>query len=170
VDGVGHILALIGLDLLLLVGWIAIPLGLSGNFILLGAALLTAIVTRFEAVGWVALIVMAVAVVVGEIIEALLGSLVAQRYGASKWGMIGAFLGGILGAIVGTAVLPIIGSLFFSFLGVAIGAVALEFAHRKKAGPGMRAGWGALLGKCMATAIKMAIGTAMIVYIVIRTH
>ena len=61
VDNVWHILALIGLDLLLLIGWIAIPLGLSGNFILLGAALLTAIVTRFEAVGWIALIAMAAA-------------------------------------------------------------------------------------------------------------
>jgi uncharacterized protein YqgC (DUF456 family) len=169
-DGAWHILALIGLDLVLLIGWIAIPLGLAGNFILLGAALVTAIVTRFETVGWIALIVMAVAVVAGEIIEALLGSLVARRFGASKWGMIGAFVGGILGAVLGTAILPIIGTLFFSFLGVAVGAMALELAHRKEAGPGMRAGWGALLGRFTASAIKMAIGMAMIIYIVIRTH
>jgi uncharacterized protein YqgC (DUF456 family) len=168
--GVWHILALIGLDLLLLAGWIAIPLGLSGNFILLGAALVTAIVTRFETVGWIALIFMTVAVVLGEVIEALLGSLVARKFGASKWGMIGAFAGGILGGVAGTAILPIIGTLFFSFLGVAIGAMALELAHRKETGPGVRAGGGALIGRFLATAIKMAIGTAMIVYILIRTH
>jgi len=169
-SGVWHILALIGLDLVLLIGWIAIPLGLSGNFILLGAALATALLTGFDAVGWPALIIMAVAVALGEIIEVLLGSLVAQKYGASRWGMLGAFVGGLIGAVLGTMILPIIGSILGSFWGAGLGALLFELLHRKQVAPGMRAGWGAIIGKFMATGIKISIGTAMIVYVVIRTH
>ena len=169
-SGVWHVLALVGLDLVLLIGLIAIPLGLSGNFILLGAALVTALVTGFDTIGWPALIVMAVAVALGEIIEALLGSLVAQKYGARKWGMIGAFVGGLIGAVLGTMILPIIGSILGSFWGAGLGALIFELLHRRKVAPGMRAGWGAIIGKFLATGIKISIGTAMIVYIIIRTH
>lgn len=169
-SGVWNVLALIGLDLVLIIGLIAIPLGLSGNFILLGAAVVTALVTGFDAIGWVALIIMAVGVAMGEIIEALLGSLVAQKYGASRWGMIGAFVGGVIGAILGTMVLPIIGSILGSFWGAGLGALIFELLHRRQMAPGMRAGWGAIVGKFVATGIKISIGTAIVVYIIIRTH
>lgn len=169
-SGVWSVLTLIGLDLVLLIGWLAIPLGLSGNFIILGAALLAALFTKFTAIGWIPLIVMAAAVIAGEVIEAFLGSVVAQRFGASRWGMIGSFVGGIFGAVIGTAIFPVVGSLIGSFLGAAAGAMGFEIAHRREPEPGVRAGWGAFVGKVMATGIKTAIGTGMIVYIIIRTH
>ena len=179
-DVVGHIAALIGLDLILLLGLLFIPLGLGGNFIILGAALVVALVTGFTQVGWWALGIMLGAVVAGEILEALLGSLVARKYGASKWGMLGAFVGGIAGAVVGTGVLPVIGSLAGSFVGAAAGALAAELLALSAKGteirgieetrPGLRAGFGALLGKALATGLKMAIGVAMAIYLILRTH
>ncbi len=165
-----RLLALAGLDLVLLAGWIAIPLGLSGNFILLGAALVAAIATKFTAVGWIALAIMAAAVVAGEIVEAFLGSLTARRFGASKHGMIGAFAGGLVGGIMGTLAFPIIGSLLGSFAGAAAGAIAGELLRGRPAGEGARAGWGAFVGRVAATGIKLAIGTGIVVYVVIRTH
>lgn len=165
-----RLLALACLDLVLLAGWIAIPLGLSGNFILLGAALVTALATRFTAVGWLALLIMGLAVVAGEVIEAFLGSLTARRFGASKHGMIGAFVGGLAGGVLGTTALPIIGSLIGSFAGAGAGAIAGELTRGRTARDGARAGWGAFLGRVASTCIKMAIGTGIIVYLVIRTH
>ncbi|MCA9754730.1 MAG: DUF456 domain-containing protein [Candidatus Eisenbacteria bacterium] len=161
---------LVLLDIVLLAGVLAIPLGLGGNFILLGAGLVVAIVTGFQTVGWIALVVAAVFVILGEVVEAVLGSLVAQKFGASRWGMLGAFAGGILGAIAGTAWIPLIGSLIGSFVGAAAGAVALELATGKDRDPGLRAGWGAFLGKVLSTAFKLAIGIGWAVFLVLRTH
>lgn len=166
----GTIAWLVLLDLVLAAGLLAIPLGLGGNFILLGAGLVVGIVTGFREVGWIALAVAAIFVLLGELVEAVLGSLVAQRFGASRWGMLGAFVGGILGAIVGTAMLPVIGSLFGSFAGAAAGAVALELAAGKDRAPGLRAGWGAFLGKVLSTAFKLAIGIGWATFLILRTH
>ncbi|MFH1278198.1 MAG: DUF456 domain-containing protein [Candidatus Eisenbacteria bacterium] len=165
-----HVVALIGLDAVLLAGLILIPLGLSGNFVILGAGLAAALITGFSTVGWIGLAVMAALVAVGEILEALLGSVMARRYGASKYGMIGAFAGGLLGAILGTPVMPVIGTVIGSFLGTALGALAGELLRGARSDEGTRAGVGALIGRVLASAIKLAIGAGMVVYIVIRTH
>jgi len=164
-----HVAGLLGLYLALLLGLFAIPLGLGGNFILLGAAIVTALVTRFQAVPWWMLLVIGAAVAVGEIVETLLGSLVAKKYGASKWGMLGAFAGGLLGAIPGTAILPVIGTLIGSFLGSAAGAVLFESIHRRNVRESMPAGWGALLGRLGATFFTIGIGMAIATWLVVRT-
>jgi len=167
---IGRIASLIGLDLLLVIGLIAIPLGLSGNFILLGATLLVAVISGFAEIGWIAIVVIAAAVVLGEVIEALLGSLVAQKFGASRWGVAGAFIGGLLGAILATPIFPVVGSVIGSFAGAALGAIGLELAAGKEHGPGLRAGWGAFLGKVMATAFKVAVGIGIVSFVVWKTH
>lgn len=165
-----RIALLILLDLAMLTGWLLIPLGLGGNFVLLGLALIVAIASKFTTIGWVALLVIAGAVAVGEILELLLGSLVAARYGASRRGQIGAFLGGLLGGVAGTAVLPVIGSIFGSFAGTAVGAIVGETTGGKDRSSGLRAGWGAFVGRAVSVAIKMAAGAGIIVFIVLRTH
>jgi uncharacterized protein YqgC (DUF456 family) len=153
-DGIAKVGALILLDLLLLGGLIAIPLGLSGNFILLGLALIVAIVTKFQAISPWILGGMAVMVIIGEILEVLLASSMARRYGASKWGVIGAFVGGIVGAILGTPMC----------------AVLFEWLHLRKLQPSMPAGWGAFLGKLLSSLLKICIGLAIAIYVVIVTH
>lgn len=158
------------LDIAILLALLAIPIGLGGNFILLGLALVVAFATGFSAVGWIALAVMAIAVAAGEILEALLGSLMARRFGASKWGMLGAFVGGLAGAIAGTAIVPVAGSIVGSFLGSAAGAICAELAAGQQRNKGIRAGWGAFLGKVAATALKMAIGLAIAVWLIVATH
>lgn len=165
-----HLFWLALLDIAILLALLAIPIGLGGNFILLGLALVIAIASDFSTVGWIALLAMGAAVTVGEILEALLGSLMARRFGASKWGMLGAFAGGLAGAIAGTAIVPIVGSIIGSFLGAAAGAIWAELAAGKEREKGLRAGWGAFLGKVLATALKLAIGLAIAIYLVAVTH
>lgn len=165
------IIGLAFLDLTMLVSLILIPLGLPGNFILLALALLVAWLGGFQAVGWLALLVMAALVVLAEVVEALLGSAMAKRFGASWWGVGGAFVGGIAGVLLGSAVLPIIGSLVGAFLGAAVGAVLLEAWHLRRVDQdALRAGWGAFLGKLLASLLKVSIGMGIVVFIVIRTH
>jgi len=163
-----HIAGLLLLAVVLLAGLIAIPLGLGGNFILFGAALIVAVITRFQVVPLWSLGVMAALVALGEILEALLGSLLAKRYGASRWGMLGAFAGGLAGAALGTAIFPVIGTVLGSFAGAAAGAILFEWMHRRRLGDAAPAGWGAFLGKLLATGLKVAIGLSLALYLVIR--
>ena len=165
-----RILGLVVFDVVLLAGLLAIPIGLGGNFIILGAALVVALVTRFVSIPWYALVILAVCVIIGEVVEALLGSLMARRYGASGWGMTGAFVGGLAGAAAGTAILPVIGTLIGSFLGTALGALVVERISGAGEAEGTRAGFGAFLGKTLASALKFAIGAGAVIYLIKVTH
>jgi uncharacterized protein YqgC (DUF456 family) len=166
-----RVLGLILLDLGLLACLILVPLGLPGNFILLGLALVAAWLGHFASIGWVALLVMLGLVLLAELVESLLGAAMTKRFGASWWGVGGAFLGGIAGSLIGSAVLPLVGTLVGAFLGAAAGAVLLEAWHRRRVdAEAMRAGWGAFLGKLLASLIKVAVGLAIAVYVVAQTH
>ena len=137
-----HIVLLVLLHIAVLAGLLAVVLGLSGNFILLGLALLVAFLGDFQhlsLIGWLVLLGFAV---VGEVVEAVLGIAAARKFGASRWGMIGTFIGGILGAAVGTAWIPVLGSLVGAFVGAFAGAFLGEFIKGQRAGPSARAGTG----------------------------
>ena len=165
-----RVLGLLVLDVVLFASLIAIPIGLPGTFVIAGAAVVTLLATGGAHYGWVAVIVMAALAVLGEVIESFLGPAVAGRYGATKWGMAGAFLGGIAGAVLGTALYPVVGTVIGSFIGTAFGAPLLEWSRGASGGEGARAGFGAFLGKGVASAIKLAFGMAMAIYIVMKVH
>jgi uncharacterized protein len=166
-----HVAGLILLDAAMLGCLLLIPIGLPGNFILLGLALLVAWLGQFQVIGWVALLVMLALVILAEVVEALLGSALARKFGASWWGVGGAFVGGIVGAVAGSAIIPLIGTLVGAFLGAAVGAVLLEVWHQRRIDENaFKAGWGALLGKVLATLFKTSVAMGIIAMMVIRTH
>jgi uncharacterized protein YqgC (DUF456 family) len=156
------------LYLILLIGLVLIPLGLGGTFVMVAAAAVFALLTGFEQITLRLLAVLLGLALVGEGVESLLGVAMARRYGASKWGMWGAFLGGIVGAIVGAPV-PVVGNVVGALIGVFAGAFALEWIGQGRSGSSLRAGWGALLGRTAAGAIKIALGMVIMILIISRT-
>lgn len=152
----------------LLGGLLLVPLGLGGNFVILGTAFVLAVATGFTALGWWSLLALAALAIAGEIIEAGLGLFAVQRLGASKKAMLGTFLGGIVGGAAGTGIVPIVGSLLGAFAGAFAGAVLGEIVHRRAVAGSFRAGWAAFLGRVAAIAIKFEIGVAMVVIVVWR--
>lgn len=165
-----RIAGLVVLDGVILAGLFAVPLGLGGNFILLGAAVVVGLVTRFALFSWTALLVLAALTAAGEALEAFLGSVMARRYGATGWGMGGAFAGGLAGAVVGSFFFPLVGTLLGSFAGTALGAVLGEHLGGAGEERTARAGWGAFLGRSLASAIKLAIAAGMAIWLVRVTH
>jgi uncharacterized protein YqgC (DUF456 family) len=159
-----HIALLVLLHLAVLAGLLAVVIGLSGNFILLGLALLVGWIGNFAELGWKTWFLLLALAVVGEVVEALLGVVAARGFGATRWGMIGTFVGGILGAVAGSAVLPVVGSLLGAFLGAFAGALAGELLRGRRAGESLRAGTGAFLGKLVALSFKLAIGVVIAVF------
>ncbi len=156
-----RIVLLVLLHLAVLAGMAAVVLGLSGNFILLGLALLVAALGHFAHLSLGAWLVLLGLAVLGEVVEALLGVAVARGFGATRWGMIGTFIGGLAGAAVGTAWIPLLGSLVGAFAGAFVGAFAGEILGGRRVPESARAGTGAFLGRVAATAFKLGIGAVI---------
>jgi hypothetical protein len=112
--------------------------------------------------GAVVLVFVALAVS-GEVVEQFAAIVGAKKFGASKSGMLGAFVGSIVGGIVGTILVPVIGTVIGVFAGCFAFTLGFEmkFAGRTM-DAGVRAGWGAVVGKAAAAAYKYAIGFALL--------
>jgi len=168
-DSILSFLGLSALYLGLLLGLFLIPLGLPGNWLILGIAILKAWATGFQGLTFSWILLLLALALLGEGIEFLLGMYVARRYGASRWGMMGAFFGGIAGGIIGTPLLfPGVGTMVGAFIGAFAGAFALEYLHRMRSDIGYKAGVGAFVGRILAVVLKLEVGIAMIIILIIK--
>jgi uncharacterized protein len=153
--GDGTLLVMLGLVLLASVG--SILISLPGGWIALGVALLYDLAYGFDRIGATWLGVFAGLLVLGELLESLLGTLYVAKKGSSRYGMIGGFVGGIVGAIVGSSALPIVGTILGSIAGAFAGAVAGEYYRNEQLEPSLRVGWHATVGRVLATTAKFAL-------------
>ena len=143
-------------------GLVLVPLGLPGLWVMVGAILAYGWLTDFRSLS-VALIAIVLALaLVGEIIESWLGFRFAKRYGGSSRSGWGALIGGVVGAIIGVPI-PVIGSVIGAFLGSFIGAALFEYSASRQLGVATRAGWGSVVGRAAAAAVKIALGVIIAV-------
>jgi len=156
------ILAIALLIGLALVGLAMIPLGLPGLWVMVGGILAYGWLTRFRTVSVVMIAIILAIAFLGEIIDNWLGFRFAKRYGGSTRSGWGALLGGLVGAVIGVPV-AIIGSVIGAFLGSFIGAAVFELSYSRHAGVAARAGWGAVMGRIAAAAVKIALGIVIAV-------
>ena len=150
-----EVLALLLLLICSLAGLILIPLGLPGLWVMLLGLLGYGALTDFRTVGLGTMGIAVVLAFLGEVIEAWVGFKYARKYGGSRRAGWGAVIGGLFGAFLGIPI-PIIGSIIGSFLGSFAGAAIFEFTKSPETAAG--AGWGALIGRIVATALKTALG------------
>jgi uncharacterized protein len=134
-----------------------IPLGLPGTWVQVVAAAVAAWSIGAPLWGLLVLVGLAGA---GEIAELLSGQWGARRFGGSPRAAWGALIGGFAGLFVGTPV-PVVGSLVMSFLGTFVGAIVGEMSGRRQIAPEMRIGLGAVLGRALGIAAKLAVGFAI---------
>lgn len=143
------------------VALVMIPLGLPGTLVQLAAAVLLAWATDGTRLAWSWVGGFAVLVAAGEVIEFLAGRWGARRWGGSSLAGWGALFGGIFGAFMGVPV-PVVGSVVGSFVGTFVGAIVGE-VWAQGGTIDLRVGLGALLGRVVATAAKLAIAFAIFV-------
>jgi uncharacterized protein YqgC (DUF456 family) len=62
-----------------------------------------------------------------------------------------------VGAFIGVPI-AIIGSVIGAFIGSFVGATLFEYSYSRHAGVAARAGWGAVMGRAAAAAMKIALG------------
>jgi hypothetical protein len=156
------VLAIVILATAVLVGLFLIPLGLPGLWVMVGGILAYGWLTSFRSVG-VAIIAIALGLaLLGEILENWIGFRFAKRYGGSSRSGWGALIGGLVGAVIGVPI-AVIGSVIGAFIGSFIGAALFELSYSRHVGVATRAGWGAVVGRAAAAAVKIALGLVIAV-------
>jgi uncharacterized protein len=144
------------------VGLLLIPFGLPGLWVIVLGILGYGWLTDFRTVSvGLILLVMGLALI-GEVVEAWLGFRMARRYGGSSRAGWGALIGGLAGAVIGVPV-PFIGSVIGGFVGAFVGAALFEYTRARHSEGAVMAGWGAVLGRAAAAAVKMGLGVVIAV-------
>jgi uncharacterized protein len=165
-----HLVPILLLVVCCIVGLLLVPLGLPGLWLMVLGVLGYGWLTAFQsvAIGIMGLVVGLA--LLGEVIEWWLGFRFAQRYGGSRRAGWGALVGGLVGAAIGVPV-PIAGSVIGAFVGSFAGAALFEYTRSAQPGVAVSAGWGAVLGRAAAAAVKIALGLAIAVigvFVVLR--
>lgn len=142
-----------------LVSLFMIPLGLPGTWVMLAAGVGYSILVP-NSIGIFALIGTTALAVVAEVLEFTLSAKYTRKYGGSRRAGWGAIIGGTVGAIIGVPIF-IIGSIIGAFIGAFLGALAFEYSRGSGAQVSTRAAWGALVGRAVASALKVAFGVAI---------
>lgn len=137
----------------------SIPLGLPGLWIMIAVL---ALATVYKMVGLLSLLTVVAVAVVAELLEFMLVKRLTDKYGGSRKAFWGAIGGGVLGVIVGLPV-PVIGSIIAAFIGSFLGAAAVTFAETRDSTTARRVGWGALVGRAAAAAVKTFAGLVILV-------
>jgi uncharacterized protein len=145
-----------------LVGLVLIPLGLPGLWVIVLGIIGYGWLTDFRTLSVGLLVLILILAMLGEVFESWVGFRFAQRYGGSRRAGWGALVGGLIGAIVGVPV-PVIGSVIGGFVGAFLGAAVFEYTLARQSGVAAKAGWGAVLGRAAAVAVKMGLGVVMVV-------
>jgi uncharacterized protein YqgC (DUF456 family) len=146
-----------------LLGLLLIPFGLPGLWLQVAALAGYGWWTDFTRVSTIPIVIVASLALLAEIAEFLLGGRYARKYGGGRRAGYGAVLGGIVGAVVGLPV-PLPGSVFGALIGSFAGALLLELTTGRGTEAAARAGWGALIGRVVATAMKGAVGVVIAVF------
>jgi len=141
-----------------------IPIGLPGTWAMVIAAWAYNFLVDGDPVGTWTILGTAGLALIAEGLELSLAASFTRKYGGSRRAGWGAVIGGMIGAIVGIPV-PLIGSVIGAFVGAFAGAWLAERSRGDAGGNATRVATGALIGRAAASALKVAIGMVMIVWI-----
>ncbi|TDX48006.1 DUF456 domain-containing protein [Orenia marismortui] len=124
-----------------------------GTPLILLAALIYAIATKFTVIGWGFIISLVLMSLVAEGLDYFASVLGAKYFGASKYGLIGAIIGGILALIL----LGPIGIL----IGPLLGSIGIELIMGKNVKEAIKVGIGTIVGKFGGSLLSFVISVIM---------
>ena len=140
-------------------------LGLFGNWVILGAIGVAALVSGFTHFGGYTLPILLGFAILGEVLETGAAGVGAARFGGGKGAIGSSLIGCILGAILFTPLIPIpiVGTLIGGCIGAFLGGGMYEYLQREKSvRESVQVGFGAALGKIGGVMAKSVIGFIML--------
>ncbi|NNF11939.1 MAG: DUF456 domain-containing protein [Gemmatimonadetes bacterium] len=139
-------------------GVLMIPFGLPGLWFIVVVTLGLVLAGQ---VGWTLGLVVAGVAAVAEAAEFLVVARFGRAYGGSRRAFWGAVAGGMLGLFVGFPV-PLVGPVITAFIGTFLGAGAVTLLETRSLRRSARVGWGVVLARTVAVALKVGVSVAVI--------
>jgi len=150
---------LIAAALVLMAGaLLLIPLGVPGLWIMIGVLAIAALLGE---VSWALVAALVLLAGFAELLEFLIVKRFSSRYGGSNRAFWGAIVGGFAGVFIGVPV-PVLGPVIAGVLGSFVGAALVALWETRRLGHAARVGWGVVLGRAFAAAVKTAAGVAIL--------
>jgi len=149
--GVASVLVMLGCLLV-------IPLGLPGLWLMVVVVLGLVLAGSLS---WTFALIASGAVAATELGEFVVLRRFGKLYGGSSRAFWGAVIGGMAGLFVGVPV-PVIGPLFTAFFGTFLGAGLVTFFETRSVERSARVGWGLVLARTTAVALKVATAIVLI--------
>lgn len=135
---------------------------LPGLWIMVAFAAAYAWGTHSAFLGPIALVLLLLLALAAEGLETFSTAHGARRNGATRTAMILSLFGAVTGGILLTAIpIPIISTLIGVCLGAFVGALLGELIRGRSPQQGIRAGFGAAIGRLFGTVIKLLFGVVM---------
>ena len=163
-----HLHLMLPLTLLIVGAVLSLPLtavGLPGTWAFLAGVGIWKSFDPAAGVSWGAISTGVVLALIAELLEWGLASRYTSKYGGSRRAGWGALIGGIVGAVVGVPI-PVLGSIVGSFVGAFVGALAAEYSVHGEHDRAGRVAWGALIGRVVATGMKVGLGVVVVVIVI----
>lgn len=152
------VLVPIGVVLAMLGCLVMIPFGLPGLWCIVVMSLGLVLLGQLT---WTIGLVVAGAALVAELAEFIVLRRFGRAYGGSTRAFWGAVVGGMAGLFVGLPV-PVVGPLITGFAGTFLGAGLVTWFETASLERSARVGWGVLLARTVAVALKVAVAVGVI--------
>jgi len=141
---------------LIIIGLLGIFIpGLPGTGLVFIGTLVYAWGTGFQVIGWGTLLIFLILTLIAMGVDYLAGIMTAQKFGASKQGIIGSVIGGIVGLIA----FNIPGLILGQLAGVIIG----ELMFGRKMNESIKSGFGVFIGYLLGSIAKVVLTTLIII-------
>lgn len=134
--------------------------GLPGTGLVFIGTLVYAWATGFQVIGWGTLIIFLLLTLLAMGVDYIAGLMTAQKFGASKQGIIGSVIGGIVGLIA----FNIPGLILGQLAGVILGE--LLFGRNMK--ESMKSGFGVFIGYLLGSIAKVILTTLIIIIFYVK--
>jgi uncharacterized protein YqgC (DUF456 family) len=154
----------------LFLGVFSTVFGFPGTVLILIDALIYALVTGFDKIGFKVLSVLIILSVLAEAMDFGLSMAGAERFGATRRGAWASVIGGIAGAAVLSPFFYGLGTFAGVFVGGFTGIFIVEMIRQREFKPALRASYGAIMGRVAAIIVKGLISLVMVIVILLSVY
>lgn len=159
---IGTLVSIVAL-LAMLGSLLVIPFGMPGLWLMVAVVLGLVLLGK---VGWTVGLLAAGAALLVEIAEFWILKRFGAAWGGSAKAFWGAVLGGMAGLFVGVPV-PFVGPVVAAFAGTFLGALVVTYFETRSLRHSARVGWGVVLARTAAVALKVGAGLGLIVLLAV---
>ncbi|MCX7816280.1 MAG: DUF456 family protein [Syntrophales bacterium] len=155
---------------IMFIGQMATIFRLPGTFVILFAASIIAILTRFQSIDWKILTVLIIISLIAEFLEFIVNTSIPYKWSLSGKAILISFLGASLGIVILSPYLYGLGVIIGGFSGALLGILTLEIVNRYNVHPALRFDLKLMFLRFLSTLAKGCLAMLMIIITLMRIY